>query len=170
MTALRFSRVRTGSRTANTATPSGPRSACTERRTSGTGSYEAALTPEAQLDYLDGLKKLTEAELRTNIGWYDAARSLSTCSFSSIIYRLPRATLSTEFRILDYVAHDTKGQPQLVGALPIVRHAGHDRSRRQPRHSDKKSPPLTSAGRCTKEEIRAALGQPIRRKVAVLRR
>jgi hypothetical protein len=29
--------------------------------------YEAALTPEAQLDYLDSLKKLTEAELRTFI-------------------------------------------------------------------------------------------------------
>ncbi len=36
--ASRSSLVRTGSRTANTATPSAPRSACIERQTSGTGS------------------------------------------------------------------------------------------------------------------------------------
>jgi hypothetical protein len=40
--------------------------------------YEAALTHEAQLDYLDGLKKLTEAELRTNIGGITLATSSST--------------------------------------------------------------------------------------------
>ena len=46
--------------------------------------YEAALTPEAQLDYLDSLKKLTEAELRTNIGGMTLPEAYRPVSFSSI--------------------------------------------------------------------------------------
>ncbi len=108
--------------------------------------YEAALTPEAQLDYLDSLKKLTEAELRTFIRRHDAAGSLPagrgpsiyTAGFIAASHRVPDSRLR---------ARDAQGQPQLVGALPIVRPGRARPLRRQPRHPDQESPPLQVLGR-----------------------
>jgi len=55
----------TVSRMANTAAPSARRSASIAKRTRGTGSTRPH-SRGAQLDYLDSLKKPTEAELRTS--------------------------------------------------------------------------------------------------------
>jgi hypothetical protein len=77
------------------------------------------------------------------------------------------STLCTEFRILDYVRTTRKDSRNWWARCPSCAQAGHDRS------GDNLSIQIRNprlykcwAG-CTKEEIRAALGQPIRRKVAV---
>jgi hypothetical protein len=89
--------------------------------------YEAALTPEAQLDYLDSLKKLTEAELRTFIQGMTSARSLRPVVVPSIYTTLHRP-LSTEFRILDYVRTTRKDSRNWWARCPSCAQAGHDRS------------------------------------------
>src|SRR5580658_5204655 len=64
--------------------------------------YEADLTPEAQLAYLDGLTKLTEARLRT----FTAGMSLPE-AYKPVVRAPYSPTASSsrypEFRILDYV-------------------------------------------------------------------
>jgi hypothetical protein len=82
---------------------------------------------------------------------------------------IPPASSSTrtEFRILDYVRTTRKDTRNWWARCPSCAQAGHDRS------GDNLAIQISNprlykcwAG-CTKEEIRAALGRPIRRKVAV---
>ena len=64
--------------------------------------YEAEPTPEAQLAYLDGLKKLTEPELRTFIEGMslpEAYRPVVAAPYTPTV----SSTQYPEFRILDYV-------------------------------------------------------------------
>jgi hypothetical protein len=75
--------------------------------------------------------------------------------------------LRTEFRILDYVRATRKDSRNWWARCPSCAQAGRDRT------GDNLAIQISNprlykcwAG-CTKEEIRAALGQPIRRKVAV---
>ena len=128
--------------------------------------YEAALTPDAQLDYLDGLKKLTEAELRTFIDGMTLPEAYRPVVAPPYIPSASSA-FHTEFRILDYVRTTRKDSRNWWARCPSCAQAGHDRS------GDNLAIQISNprfyrcwAG-CKKEEIRAALGQPIRRKVAV---
>jgi len=127
--------------------------------------YEADLTPEAQLAYLQGLKKLTSCELET----------LTQGMELPLAYRPPAPvtyipqTVTTgrrEFRILDFVRTTGKQDSRNWKArCPSCAEAGRDRS--QDNLGIKISDPryyLCRAG-CTKEEIRAALGQPVRKAV-----
>jgi hypothetical protein len=129
--------------------------------------YEADLNPEAQLAYLQGLKKLTAAELGTltqGMELPQAYRPPAPVPF------VPRVSVpgQREFRILDYVETTGKQDSRNWKAqCPSCAQAGRDRSRDN--LGIKISDPrfyLCRAG-CTKEEIRAALGQPIRKSVMV---
>ena len=127
--------------------------------------YKAAFTPEAQLDYIDSLKKLAEEELRTLIHGMtlpEAYRPVVAQPF------IPPASapLHTEFRILDYVRATRKDGRNWTARCPSCAQIGRDRA------GDNLAIQINDprlyrcwAG-CTKEEIRAALGQPIRCKVA----
>ena len=129
--------------------------------------YEADLNPEAQMAYLLGLKKLTAAQLE----------SLTLGMTLPLAYRppdpepfVPRPPMIShqEFRILDYVRTTGKQDSRNWQAqCPSCAKGGRDRSRNN--LGIKISDPrfyVCRAG-CTKEDIREALGQPIRKNVLV---
>jgi hypothetical protein len=127
--------------------------------------YEAAFTPEAQLDYLNRLKKLTEAELRTFI----QGLTLPT-AYRPVLappYMPPVCPpLRAEFRILDYVRATRKDGRNWTARCPSCAQIGRDRSGDNLAIQIKNPRLYRCWAGCTKEEIRAALGQPIRCKVA----
>lgn len=125
--------------------------------------YDADVTPEAQLNYLYGLKKLTAAELQTLTQGMELPKAYRPPAPVPFVTRIP-VTGQQEFRILNYV--QTTGKQDIrnwKAQCPSCAQAGRDRSRDN--LGIKISDPrfyVCRAG-CTKEEIRAALGQPIRK-------
>jgi len=127
--------------------------------------YDAEPTPEAQLAYLDGLKKLTETELKTFIEGmslpeayrpvvaehYSASRSLSQYA---------------EFRILDYVRTTRKDSRNWWARCPSCAQAGRDRTGDNLAILIKNPRFYKCWAGCRKEEIRAALGHPVRQRQA----
>ncbi len=125
--------------------------------------YEAAPNPEAQIEYIRDLKKLTESELQTFIqGMTLPEAYLPPKREPYIPPVLPPGY--REFRILEHVQVNTRVRDpkNWVARCPSCASAGRDR------HGDNlkilKSNPLVYkcfAG-CRKEDIREALGRPIR--------
>jgi hypothetical protein len=125
--------------------------------------YGADYTLEAQIAYLNGLRKLTEEELQGSIAGkempvWESERRLN----SQPAVECPGRTGRPEFRILDHVGKVRKVGRNYVGRCPSCAESGHDRSGdnlailiQDPRFYK------CWAG-CTKEMIRAALGHPIR--------
>jgi hypothetical protein len=127
--------------------------------------YEAAFTPQTQLAYLDELKKLTEAELRTFI----QGLTLPTAHLPVLSppYMPPVSLpLRGEFLILDYVRATRKDSRNWTARCPSCAQIGRDRSGDNLAIQIKNPRFYRCWAGCTKEEIRAALGQPIRCKVA----
>jgi hypothetical protein len=127
--------------------------------------YEADLNPEAQLAYLQQLRKLTATELGTLTQGMELPKAYKPpvpVPFN------PRTSIvgRREFRILDYVRTTGKQDSRNWKAqCPSCAEAGRDRS--QDNLGIKIADPRFYQCRagCTKEEIRAALGQPVRKSV-----
>jgi hypothetical protein len=127
--------------------------------------YEADITPEAQLAYLEGLRKLTAAELATLTHGMELPRPYRPPAPEPFAPYSP-VPGRREFRILDYVRTTGKQDSRNWKAqCPSCAQAGRDKSRNNlgikiadPRFYQ------CRAG-CSKEEIRAALGQPIPRRI-----
>ena len=125
--------------------------------------YGADYTLEAQIEYLNGLRKVTEEELRR----FTAGKELPYFVLPSRAARnvaMGRENRNgrSEFRILDHVGKVRKVGRNYVTRCPACADSGHDRSGdnlailiEDPRFYK------CWAG-CTKEMIRAALGCPIR--------
>jgi hypothetical protein len=125
--------------------------------------YEADLTPEAQLGYLQRLRKLTAIELATLTQGMELPSPYRPPAPQPFIPRAPMPG-RREFRILDFVETTGKQDSRNWKAqCPSCAQAGRDQSRNNlgikiadPRFYQ------CRAG-CSKEEIRAALGRPIRK-------
>lgn len=125
--------------------------------------YGADYTLDAQVAYLNRLRKLTEMELRAFIAGKEIPVSVSQCrSESRPAMSHPGRTGRREFRILDHVGKVRKVGRNYVGRCPSCAESGHDRVGdnltiliQNPRFYK------CWAG-CTKEMIRQALGHPIR--------
>jgi len=125
--------------------------------------YEADINPEAQLSYLQTLKKLTGAqlhELTDGMALPQAYRPPAPVSF------VPRVSVpgQRDFRILDFVQTTGKQDSRNWKAqCPSCARAGRDRGRDNLGIKISDSRFYICRAGCTKEEIRAALGQPIRK-------
>jgi hypothetical protein len=127
--------------------------------------YEADLNPEAQLVYLQGLQRLTAdqlGELTRGMELPQAYQPPVPLPF------VPRLSVpgQREFRILDYVQTTGKQDSRNWKAqCPSCAQAGKDRSRNNLGIKISDSRFYVCRAGCTKEDIRAALGQPIRKAV-----
>ena len=127
--------------------------------------YEADLTPEAQLTYLESLRKLTVTELTTLTQGMELPQPYKPSVPQPFVPYVP-ATGRREFRILDFVETTGKQDTRNWKAqCPSCAQAGRDKSRdnlgikiADPRFYQ------CRAG-CSKEDIRAALGQPVPKRV-----
>lgn len=124
--------------------------------------YGADYTLEAQLEYLNTLRKVTEEDLQTFIVGKQPLEALNPEKSNKEVprFRAP-APGRSEFRILEHVTRVRKVGRNYVARCPSCAESGHDRSGdnlailiQDPRYYK------CWAG-CTKEMIRAALGQPI---------
>ena len=129
--------------------------------------YEADLNPEAQMAYLLGLKKLTATQLESLTLGMTLPQAYRPPNPEPFVARPPMIGRQ-EFRILDYVRTTGKQDSRNWQAqCPSCAKGGRDRSRNN--LGIKISDPrfyVCRAG-CTKEDIREALGQPIRKNVLV---
>ncbi len=123
--------------------------------------YEAELTPEAQLAYLNGVRKLTEEDLKTFIQGMSLPEAYKPVVAAPYTPRVSFAG-SQEFRILDYVRATRKDSRNLWARCPSCAQAGRDRSGDNLAIQVKDPRFYRCWAGCSKEEIRAALGQPIR--------
>jgi hypothetical protein len=125
--------------------------------------YGADYTLEAQMAYLNRLRKLTEEELQEFIAGKEMPVSASERRLDSKrAIAHPGRTLRPEFRILEHVGKVRRVGRNYVGRCPSCAESGHDRGAdnlailiQDPRFYK------CWAG-CSKEMIRAAVGQPIR--------
>lgn len=126
--------------------------------------YGADYTLEAQIAYLNRLRKIGEEELRQFIAGKEVPQSTSETHAARSSRQMEPASQSGqgEFRILDYVGQVRKVGRNYVGRCPSCADSGHDRS------GDNLAILIADprfyqcwAG-CSKEMIRAALGRPIR--------
>jgi len=125
--------------------------------------YGADYTLDAQLAYLNGLRKVTEEELQQVIAGKEMPPGISAPRPERTAPRqFPGGGVRSEFRILEHVGKVRKVGRNYVARCPACAEAGHDRGGdnlailiQDPRFYK------CWAG-CTKEMIRAALGHPIR--------
>jgi hypothetical protein len=126
--------------------------------------YEADLTPEAQLAYLDRLTKLTETQLRIFIEGMDLPKAYRPVE--PVAYTARTSSLRyPEFRILNYVQTTRKDHRNWWARCPSCAAAGRDHTGDNLAIQIKDPRFYKCWAGCTKQEIRAALGQPIRVRV-----
>lgn len=129
--------------------------------------YEADLNPEAQLAYLQGLKRLNADQLGELTRGMELPQAYQPPAPLPFVPRLS-VTGQREFRILDYVQTTGKQDSRNWKAqCPSCAQAGRDRSRNNLGIKISDSRFYVCRAGCTKEDIRATLGQPIRKAVKV---
>jgi hypothetical protein len=123
--------------------------------------YDAAPNPEAQLAYLNRLKKVTEEELKTFIQGMKLPEAYKPVVASPYI---PSNSLTSqnEFRILDYVRPTRKDRRNWWARCPSCSQIGKDQSGDNLAIQIKDPRFYKCWAGCDKEQIRKALGQPIR--------
>lgn len=126
--------------------------------------YDAPTEPLPQLAYLNALKKLTEAELHTFIQGMSLP-DIYKPQVRDHYVQHPLRDGQQEFRILDYVRPKTQDRRNWWAPCPSCRQSGRDKS------GDNLAIQIANplyykcwAG-CSADDIRAALGQPLRKKL-----
>lgn len=121
--------------------------------------YGAAYEAQAQLDYLLRLRKITEAELLSFVNGLEMPEEFRP---KPKIELPPYNPLRREFHILEHVRPGRKQSGNYWARCPSCSLQGHDRSGDNLAISVVDPRKYRCWAGCTKEMIRAALGQPIR--------
>jgi hypothetical protein len=121
--------------------------------------YGADYRIEAQLDYLERLRKITETELATFVEGLQMPREFRPKPKTALP---PYDPTRREFRILDYVRPAHKRFGNYWARCPSCKEQGRDRSGDNLAISVEDPRMYKCWAGCTKEMIRAVLGQPIR--------
>jgi len=121
--------------------------------------YGADYCVEAQLSYLERLKKISEQELSTFVQGMEMPQEFRPVQR---IQLPPYDANRREFRILDYVRPARKRSGNYWAQCPSCAGQGHDRSSDNLAISVRDPRLYRCWAGCSKEMIRAALGQPIR--------
>ena len=114
---------------------------------------------EAQLGYLERLKKISEQEMNTFVQGMDMPEEFRP---APKIQLAPYAPNRSEFRILDYVRPARKRSGNYWTRCPSCAQQGRDRSGDNLAISVRDPRLYRCWAGCPKEMIRAAVGQPIR--------
>jgi hypothetical protein len=127
--------------------------------------HGAAPTPEAQIDYLNGLPKLREDRLKSlidRLSFPDVYKPVVVAPY------IPIASLpgKHEFRILDHVRTTRRDSRNWWARCPSCALIGRDRTGDNLSIQIKDGRFYKCWAGCTRDEIRAALGRPIRLKQA----
>jgi hypothetical protein len=125
----------------------------------------AAPRPEAQLGYLNGLPKLTEHRLKVLIdgmSFPEVYRPVAAVSYIPI----SSLTAQREFKILDHVRTTRRDSRNWWARCPSCAQVGRDRTGDNLSILVQNTRFYKCWAGCSKEEIRAALGRPIRMKQA----
>jgi hypothetical protein len=123
--------------------------------------YDAPPNPESQLAYLGRVKKITENELHTFIRGMtlpEAYKPVPVAAYVAPLNKIDRR----EFRILDYLRPTRKQGSEWVLRCPSCAGIGKDRSGDNLKISVRNPNLYRCWAGCTKEQIREALGQPVR--------
>jgi hypothetical protein len=123
--------------------------------------YDADLKPERQLAYLNGLKKLTEDGLKTSIQGMSLPAAYKPAVAPAYIPTRDSVG-NPEFRILDHVQTTRKDSRNWWARCPSCSQTGQDRTGDNLAILIKNPRFYKCWAGCRKEEIRAALGRPIR--------
>jgi hypothetical protein len=120
--------------------------------------YHADYTLEAQFRYLQGIRRVTEDELKNFV-----ARKIA---FPQVVTLAPPDRRhskgnQSEFRILNYVQPKRRVGRNYIAQCPACAQNGHDRSGDNLGISIEEPLKYKCWAGCTKEMIRAALGRPI---------
>jgi hypothetical protein len=127
--------------------------------------HQAALGPEAQLDYLNRLPKLTEGRLKVLIHGMRFPEAYKPVVAAPYI-PIASPPGQREFRILEYVRTTRRDGRNWWAKCPSCSLMGRDRTGDNLSIQIKDSRFYKCWAGCTKDEIRAALGRPIRMKQA----
>lgn len=125
--------------------------------------YQAAPNPEAQLAYLQSMRKMTEEQLKTFIQGMSLPEAYLPPKPTPYQPPTERSGRS-EFRILDYVQINSRARDSRnwVARCPSCAQAGGDRAGDNLKISKKEPWKYQCFKGCRKEDIREALGHPIR--------
>jgi hypothetical protein len=126
--------------------------------------YGAAYDAEAQLVYLERLKKITEPEMQSFIQGLEMPEEFRP---KAKIELPPYDPTRREFRVLDYVRPARRRSGNYWTRCPSCAEHGQDQSGDNLAISVADPRKYKCWAGCTKEMIRAALGQPIRFRRAV---
>ena len=125
--------------------------------------YGADYTLEAQIEYLNRLRRVTEDELRKFIAGKELPQpELSPHVTRSVSVRRRSGNGRSEFRILEHIGSVRKVGRNYVARCPSCAQSGHDRCGDNLAILIEDSRFYHCWAGCTKEMIRAALGFPIR--------
>lgn len=126
--------------------------------------YGADYQLEAQMNYLEKLRKLTEAEMARFVAGLEMPEEFRP---KPKIELPPYDPQRREFRILDYVGPVRRRSGNYWARCPSCSQQGHDRSADNLAISVADPRKYKCWAGCTKEMIRAALGHPVRSHKAV---
>jgi hypothetical protein len=121
--------------------------------------YGADYKFEAQLDYLERLKKITEAEMAAFVDGLEMPQEFQT---RPKVELPPYDPTRQEFRILNHIRPVRKRSGNYWARCPSCAEQGRDRGRDNLAVSASDPRKYKCWAGCTKEMIRAALGQAIR--------